>query len=147
MNDIQTKCTFSNYDDFISSNVNDLCSSMCPLECESSKLDISTSSSTFPTRSFYELYKENKYFKELFQSESITYDDLRESILEVNIYYETFKYTKTGESPVSTIIDLVSNIGGTLGLFIGISLLSLVEILEIIAEFILTLFFSFSNIF
>ena len=140
LNATQVKCVYETYKIFINSNVNELCSSMCPLECESTKIDISTSSSTFPTRSFYEFYKNNKYFKELFPNENITYNDLRENILEVNIYYDSFIYTKTEESSVCTIIDLISNMGGTLGLLIGISLLSLVEILEIIIEMILTIF-------
>jgi hypothetical protein len=144
LNPTQVACVYQTYKNFINSNVNDLCSSMCPIECESMEIDVTTSSSAFPTRSFYEFYKDNKYFKDKFQNETITYDMLKENILELNIYYDTFKYINTEQSPVSTIIDLISNIGGTLGLLIGISLLSLVEILEIIIEIILTVF-EYSN--
>lgn len=42
------------------------------------------------------------------------------------------------ETPAITIYDLLPNIGGTMGLFVGISALSFVEIVEIVIE-ILTL--------
>ncbi len=35
-----------------------------------------------------------------------------------------------------TVFDLISNIGGNLGLFIGISFLSFAELIELLVEFI-----------
>ena len=140
INATQFQCGFETYNSFIKSDVNELCSGWCPVECESTEISVSTSASAFPTRSFYEFYKDNEYFKRLLRNESATYESLRESVLELNIYYDSFAYTKIEQSPVSTIVDLVSNMGGTLGLLIGISLLSLVEILEIVVEMVLTVF-------
>ena len=49
-------------------------------------------------------------------------------------------YTLMLELPKIKIVDLVANLGGILGLFIGISFLSFVEILEIILEIFIILF-------
>ena len=52
--------------------------------------------------------------------------------LSLNIYYDTWSYTKIEETPKTDIVDLIANIGGTLGLFIGMSILSFGEIFELI---------------
>jgi hypothetical protein len=44
------------------------------------------------------------------------------------------------EIPSTLLIDLVGNIGGQLGLFIGISLLSFIEIIELFIDFIIFCF-------
>jgi hypothetical protein len=52
------------------------------------------------------------------------------SVYSINIYYSELDYTEIGEIPNYPAINLISNIGGTLGLFLGMSLLSLFEIVE-----------------
>jgi hypothetical protein len=42
--------------------------------------------------------------------------------------------------PSINIVDLLANIGGTIGLFVGISVLSFVEIIEAIMEIIIIYF-------
>ena len=53
-----------------------------------------------------------------------------------NIFYDSLSYKTIEESAKTGWIDLISNIGGTLGLFLGISLLSFGEILEILFLFL-----------
>ncbi len=48
--------------------------------------------------------------------------------------YEGYTYTQIEEIPAVTFEQLLGNVGGQLGLFIGISLLSLIECLEILLE-------------
>jgi hypothetical protein len=72
------------------------------------------------------LYENNNFFKR----ELNNYTDLKKNILALNIYYSEFKYTEIAELEKTSLIDLICNIGGTLGLFLGASLLSLVEIFE-----------------
>ena len=54
----------------------------------------------------------------------------------LNNYYDSWSYTKIDEIAKFELIDLIPNIGGTLGLFIGVSILSFTEIFELI--FIIT---------
>ena len=61
------------------------------------------------------------------------------SMLSLNIYYDSLSYTTITETAKTEWIDLISNIGGTLGLFIGISFLTFGEIFEIIILHFLSL--------
>lgn len=38
------------------------------------------------------------------------------------------------ESPAMTVVELISNIGGTIGLFISFSILGVVEFIELVIE-------------
>ena len=61
----------------------------------------------------------------------ITYDEIDKATLRLNVFYETMTYTSTTESAAVTTETFISNLGGTLGLFIGISILSFVELVEL----------------
>ena len=80
-------------------------------------------------------------------------EEARKNILFLNIYYDSLGYTMITETPVYDIITLLSSIGGILiflfdytfkliinfskghlGLFVGMSFLSLIEIFEIFIQ-------------
>lgn len=50
------------------------------------------------------------------------------------IYYKDLKYSKVTQIPKTQFPDLVAQIGGTLGLFIGFRLLSFIDILQFFLE-------------
>jgi hypothetical protein len=50
--------------------------------------------------------------------------------LSVNIFYPTGTFTNIYEEPAVTFTTLLPDLGGRLGLFLGISILSFVEIFE-----------------
>ena len=50
------------------------------------------------------------------------------------MYFDALESTTMDEGKQMELTDLISNIGGTLGLFLGISALSLFEFAEIILE-------------
>ena len=77
---------------------------------------------------------------------TLSEQDIQDSFMYANIYFENLVYTMIEESASQTIVSLISNIGGTLGLFMGISLLSLIELLEIITEVFLIYLSSESKI-
>lgn len=58
----------------------------------------------------------------------------------VVLQYTDTSYLERSETPKLTVFTLVSNIGGTMGLFIGIRFLSLVEILEYFTEIFLVFY-------
>jgi len=57
----------------------------------------------------------------------------------ITIYYSDFSYKSIIEIPKMDFIDLIANIGGNLGLFIGVSFLSFAEIIELILEIFIIL--------
>jgi len=58
----------------------------------------------------------------------------------IYVYYQDLKYTLISEQPKVELFGLISNLGGILGLFIGFSFISLLELFELMAEFIYILF-------
>lgn len=108
---------------FLNSDVDKYCSKFCPIECDFYYLTIRSWSSP---RSINEIesYENNK----------------NESYFSFNVYFERLGYTSISQSAKTNIQDLIANIGGTLGLFIGISFLSLIEIVEIIIQALILVF-------
>ena len=70
---------------------------------------------------------------------NLTYEHIKQSVLRLNIYYQTMEYTHISEKPKINIVDLLANIGGTLGLCLGLSVLSFIEMFEIMAKVCLVL--------
>ena len=51
----------------------------------------------------------------LYPDKNVTYDIIKNSMLMVNVYFDETKYYFSTEEPSMNIIDLLANIGGTLG--------------------------------
>ena len=90
----------------------------CPEECDSIQYDTSHSFTKFSTQ--YKLFK-------MLQIENFVY---------FTVYYESLQYTVIDQIAQMNVFDLISNIGGNLGLFIGISFLSFAELIELLVEII-----------
>jgi hypothetical protein len=69
-----------------------------------------------------------------FVKRSINSKTAKESIVDLYIFYESLSYKFTNESPQIDWISLVASIGGTLGLFLGVSVFSICEMLEVVVE-------------
>lgn len=120
------------------------CIELCPHECKSTSYDLSISYGEYPTRKYMkDLSERFETFKWAFKTDlnnsKYNFDSLelaRASLVKIFVYFEDIKYTKISEAPTMTFVDLIASIGGTLGLFIGISLLSFVELIELIVEIV-----------
>lgn len=108
------------------------CLKSCPKECDYVKYDTTISNSQYPSRGYFEFMK--KYYENKFKVENGTLAD--SSILAVSVFYTSSSYTKITETPSLELYNLLPNIGGTMGLFLGISVLSFVEIIEILIELV-----------
>jgi hypothetical protein len=56
------------------------------------------------------------------------------------VFYSSLKVATISETPKTQLFDLISNIGGIFGLFIGISFVTLFELAEIFIEIIFSIF-------
>lgn len=90
---------------------------------------MSTSTVDFLTESYVNNLLQNSFVTEKYPGIDAT--TLRKSLVSFDVYYEDLQYTEIVQSPQYTIIDLISSIGGSLGLLLGASLLSLVELVEL----------------
>jgi hypothetical protein len=61
------------------------------------------------------------------------------------VYYKTLKHTVINQSPKIILSDLISNIGGIIGVFLGISFLSFIEIIDFILQIIYIFCFHINN--
>ena len=58
-----------------------------------------------------------------------SYSDLSENLIYLDIYFDDMRITKIQENIADNLSSLVSDVGGQLGLWLGISILTVVEIL------------------
>jgi hypothetical protein len=107
----------------------DMLSDKCPIECELYNFKFSISSSAPLNPTYLNGVRKSENLKGIIYP-NITNDELASSIALVTINYNHLGYTEINETPSYSVISLISNIGGTLGLFLGLSLLSLFESIE-----------------
>ena len=72
----------------------------------------------------------NSYFHDKFKD----YESLQRHFVSIRVNYPDLKYTYISQKPKVGIDDLVSNIGGIFGLFLGISFLTFAEFFIFILE-------------
>lgn len=106
-------------------NINESCDSFCPLECNSVLFEIKHDSDV-----------DIKNPLLLFDKNDGLRNDLKilDTERQLYLYFQELTYTEFVQIPKTTVTNLVSNIGGTLGLFLGLSLLSFIEFIELITN-------------
>jgi hypothetical protein len=129
----QLKCTNDEYMKFLRENKSN-CIEKCPLECDQIVFNHAISSADYPTENAYQILKSNHQFSSF---NNLTFENFKERSLMVNIFYSKLSYWSVSQVKKIEIIELLAKIGGLLGFFIGMSLLSFVEFLEIIIEVLL----------
>ena len=118
--------------------------SECPLECMGETFDLQESSLDFPTAEDFEYLKSDVYMKELETELGVnlsSLDEYKKQFASVNIFYPYLQYTEITEFPKTTIIELISNVGGSMGVFLGFTLFSFFEFIEVLCAIIFQLGF------
>ncbi|CAF0900901.1 unnamed protein product [Brachionus calyciflorus] len=124
------KCVDSIRAKFDSSDLSLNCSQLCPNECDRIIYETSVSSSNYPTYYYYNIVSKQSNVENKFNSFSnVTYNLFKESVLMVNVFYDELGYTTIIESSLYTSEGIFATIGGQLGFILGISLLSVCEII------------------
>jgi hypothetical protein len=72
----------------------------------------------------------------------MTYDLFKSSSAFFTVYYSNLQYTQISESPKTAIIDLFTQVGGALGMFVSFSVFTLFELIEIGVLLLKNLFIS-----
>jgi hypothetical protein len=136
LNASQIYCSLNAWNKFLSDDyISNFCIQYCPLECYSINYEIKTTFSNYPTYNYaLNSLMTNPIITSKFQNETLTYDLISKSVLSLNVYYDQLSYTQISKDAKVELVDLVSSIGGLLGLFLGMSFLSFAEIVEMILE-------------
>ena len=140
LNQTQYACAISTAKIFFNSDVKSLCSQNCPLECNSVAFTLTPSLAQFPNSQYATELMKKEVIRSKFSNKSLSFTDLQNSVSALNVYYDDLSYTLISQQPKLQLVDLISNVGGLLGLFIGVSFLSFAEAIEIIFEVVCSLF-------
>lgn len=109
--------------DFQKLDVFEECSKFCPIECDSISYDISAFVQNLPAFG-------NITSSKLDLAGFGTYEEVKKNYISISVYYPNLIYTYIKQNPKTEIFDLVSSVGGTFGLFLGISFIGIIEVLE-----------------
>ena len=135
MSPAQIECTIIVYTDFVSTSyISDVCLSRCPLECSTSEIMTSSSYYTYPPTSTYvsNILKTNTHLNSYYSNQSDYAENLAGNVVRFEVMYDSLTYTRIEEENRMSGGDLLGVLGGHLHLFLGMSLTSFVEILELV---------------
>ena len=116
--------------------IKETCLPKCPLECTQSQVSTALAYYNYPTIS----QANESFFQEMsskFINETDVWHDsaspfsVKNNLVRVTIYYDTLSYTQFEEKAAMGFENLIGVLGGHLHLFLGMSLLSFVELIEI----------------
>ena len=113
------------------------CQSDCPLECYTDSIDVSLSSTELIPK-YYLDYLKSKHtnLSDDFLSNQIDAETAKTSFVYVNIFYKSLSFEVSTEYPQMSPITLISNIASNLSLFLGVSVFSLFEFVQVLIEII-----------
>jgi hypothetical protein len=134
----QTKKCVSEYlNNFRKKDQYEKCPEYCPLECDSMNYVLNNYDELLPETGNISLKVKSSVGLFNFS----TYEEVNKHFIVLYIYYKNLNYKLISQKPKTEMFNFISNIGGLLGVFLGISFLSFIEIIEIIYEIIIILFF------
>lgn len=112
----------------------DFCSDQCPIECDYSYFNVFKSVSSFPSYSYAKYLLSNETFRSKYPYENVSMNQVRDSVLSLNVYFDSSNFERIEELPESNFGSLLGNLGGQLGLFLGVSFLTFAELIEILFQ-------------
>jgi hypothetical protein len=121
------------------------CFNYCPFECKTITYTTSISYAAYPTVNYCRDNDTLSFLNSVYLTNFSSSEYFKDRMASVVIKFKKFTYTEVVDSPVMYVGDLISNIGGTLGLFVGISVLSFVEIIELIINIIFIYYNKWKN--
>jgi hypothetical protein len=132
----QTTCATQTYLNIYGKNnyPKNVCLPQCPLECNSTQILFKTTTYELLGDSYVDLIQKNKNLSSYFLNKTITPDVAKKSVSRIFVYYDSLSYIQSDEAPQIDFISLIANIGGNLGLFLGVSLFSVWEIVITLLE-------------
>ena len=112
----------------------DHCIPKCPLECNQRIITKNVYYYQYPTLAYAQTTSADATLLQKYpnQTDFTVYTNLYRNMAKLSIFYETLVYVKIEEKAEITFDNLIGTLGGHLHLFLGMSLLSFFEIIELI---------------
>jgi hypothetical protein len=110
----------------------------CPLECDTEELEMRASLENFPTNYYgqYLLQNNLNFNRSYVNLKNVTFDlnYIKRSVTRIHFYYSKIGHELLVEVESMSVISLLANTGGMMGLFVGMSLLSMIEIVHVLID-------------
>ena len=118
------------------SYVRDYCLARCPLECFQQIMESYTNGAKYPPSGRYadKLYNMSNIHKFHSQNSDFTVN-FAHNIVQFSLFYDKLAYTQMIVEARDTTVGLIGTIGGHLHLFLGMSMLSFIELGEVLITF------------
>lgn len=110
------------------------CPIQCPLECNQTLYTTSMSSYDLIGNLYADFINSKPNLLNDFNLKPVDVETARRNFVSVSLYYNSLSYTLSEEKPSLDIVALLANIGGTMGLFLGISFLHVCELVDVFLE-------------
>ncbi|XP_054709162.1 acid-sensing ion channel 5-like [Uloborus diversus] len=103
----------------------------CPLPCKSIEYEFTISLAEWPSEWYYKKFMMDKNENVLIKS---SYETKKQEMAKLKVYYKTLEMTYYKQEPMFQDSELFSQLGGQLGLWLGVSLVALFECIENISH-------------
>ena len=113
-----------------------VCYQECPEECFKAIYNGIQTFNNFNTEIYLNSISNRNNYSSIYDNQTLSEDNIRYGLTKLNIYYALLSYRKMDDCITLDSLGLFGAIGGFGALFLGVSLLSLVEILEIFVRFV-----------
>ncbi|KAK6018880.1 Amiloride-sensitive sodium channel [Ostertagia ostertagi] len=105
----------------------------CPQPCEVDSYSVTVSTAKWPSTAYKpEECQKNAPDSAWAAANMNCLEWYQKNTLLVEIYYERMNYQVLTESPAYSLVNLVSDVGGQVGLFLGMSIISVIELLTLV---------------
>ena len=84
-----------------------------------------------------DLIKKRENFLSKYDNETLSDESIKNGLVKINIFYDSLSFTQITESVKMNKVSLLASIGGFMGMFLGMSLMTFIEILELLVRLIL----------
>ena len=110
------------------------CKNVCPLECESTSFSITETKFNLNEVSIGDEYSKFNIplIKQKLNITVNSTEEYKQNSLVISVIFDSLKYTKITQTPKTTLSTLISNLGGSAGLFLDLSFLSACSAIEFI---------------
>ncbi|KAJ7385395.1 ligand-gated sodium channel [Desmophyllum pertusum] len=105
------------------------CSRKCPSPCDEDVFKLTISTSRFPSLAYEKIIRADS---NRLKKANIPRDKISSYLLQLNVFFEELNYEVIEENLGYELISFISDIGGNVGMWIGVSLLTCAEILELL---------------
>jgi len=135
VNDVQVNCSNVYWDKFVASEIG--CTDYCPIQCYSSDFKITTSAASFPNPMTADTYIQylTPGQRNATQSDEEDLKMIKENLVSVYLYFSTLNTRVISQAPSYQMDSVLNDLGGQLGLWIGLSVMTIFELVEFILDF------------